>query len=102
MVSQEIAFGLCGLTVEQFWKMTPVELTTMAESKAKFRDMGQAFQDTLNGVLCSTIASVFGIKDTKPVDFMITRREVETIIQVEAIDQKFQQWAAMTGGKNVR
>jgi len=98
VVSQEIAFGLCGLTVEQFWRMTPAELTTMAESKAKFRDMGQAFQDTLNGVLCSTIASAFGIKDLKPADFMITRREVETIINIEVIDQKFQHWAAM-GGK---
>jgi hypothetical protein len=80
--------------------MTPVELTKMAESKIKFRKTDQAFSDTLNGIICATIANVHG-NEIKPVDFMITRREIETIVNVEAIDQKFQQWAAI-GGKGVR
>lgn len=93
-----MAFGLCGLTVEQFWKMTPAELTKMAESKVKFRDIDHSFYDGLNGVLCSTLAVLHGNKDTKPADFMITRREIENIVNVEAIDQKMRAWVAM-GGK---
>jgi len=75
----------------------------MAEARVKYRDADQQFFDSLNGMVCSTLAAINGVKTAKPVDFMITRREPETkeedpMKKVERIAQQFQAWASMTGG----
>jgi len=70
----------------------------MAEARSNYREAEHSFYDGLNGILIHHTAQMHGIKDTVPADFMITRREVEKIINIEVIDQKFQYWAAM-GGK---
>lgn len=75
----------------------------MAETKAKYREADQKFLDSLNGMVCSTLASINGVKDAKPVDFMITRREPEKIEEdpmqkVKRTYQQFHAWATLTGG----
>ena len=70
----------------------------MAEARIKYREAEISAYDLMNAIQCQVIYNAHGIKETKPADFMITRREVETITNVEAIDQKFQHWVAM-GGK---
>ena len=72
----------------------------MAGVKAKYRDTDQQFLDVLNGMVCATLASINGVKDAKPVDFMITKREPEKkVTTIEEIDQQFKTWAAMTRGR---
>jgi len=100
---QETAFGLCGVSVEQFNRMTPAELTRMAEARIKYRDADQQFLDTLNGMVCSILAATNGVKDAKPANYMITRRETEEkeddpVKQVERIGNQLKAWAGMSGG----
>ena len=96
---------MCGLTITEFNRITPAELSVMADAKVKYRNADQTFFDGLNGVACSTLALINGAKNAKPADFMITTREPENnteddpMKRVERIKQTFETWAVMTGGK---
>jgi hypothetical protein len=110
-----VAFGLCGLTIDEFKWITPDELYEMAEAKIEHRNADQQYLDALNGIQCITIArrldaltrgiyasygANYEIPELKPADFMITRRETEEIEEdpmkkAERIDAAFGAWASM-------
>lgn len=81
--------------------MTPRDFRIMVESKVQEREQYWEYLDALNGTLCSVLASINGVKNAKPVDFMITKREPEKkpVTSIEQIDQTFKAWAAMTRGR---
>ena len=53
-----MAYGLCGLTPEQFGHMTPARFYRIAEAKIKERNEEWKFMDRLNAVHCAVLANV--------------------------------------------
>lgn len=96
------------MTPDELWRTTPRDFRVQVEARIEQRDQDWKFFDVLNGKACSTLVNLHlkkGASPYKPVDFMITRRETETIQekdpmkQVERINEQFHALAMMSGGK---
>jgi hypothetical protein len=94
------------MTPEELWRTTPRDFRVMVEAKIEQRDQDWKFYDVLNGQACSTLVNLH-LKENaapyKPVDFMITRREIsnketDPMKQAERIYEQFHSLSLMTGG----
>ena len=96
---EPLAYGLCDLSPDELWHLTPAELKAKVDAKLKIRKFDQEFQDMQNGVLCALIANVNRGADTdpfRPADFMITKQETEKEVDMtpEQIATKLKMIAA--------
>jgi hypothetical protein len=104
--------------MDQFNRITPKELSAMVEARVKFRDADQRFLDSLNGVnianlvgrfeqltkaLYATYGQKYEIQEIIPVNFMITRREIENEgLTKKQLDAKMRRWFGLPGEQNDR
>jgi hypothetical protein len=70
-----VAYGICGLSREEFRHYTPTEFDVLYQARCKARDEPLFALDTMNAVLCMVIARCAGNKNANPADFMTLRRE---------------------------
>jgi len=71
------AFGICGLTPDQFRHLNPRQFNEIYDAAVKKQQEEWRFRDMLNARQCEIIALCAGNKDAKLADFLILRREIE-------------------------
>ena len=72
-----MAYGICGLTRDQFRHYTPAEFEVLYQARCKARDEPLFALDTMNAVLCMVVARCAGNKNANPDDFMTLLRETK-------------------------
>ena len=72
-----LAIGLCGLTEQQMWTMTPAEISTSIEAHSREKMQTLRVFDRLVAGMSSLYCSAHGVENAKPADFLIFPPEPE-------------------------
>jgi hypothetical protein len=69
-----VAYGVCGLSREEFRHYTPAEFDVLYQARCKARDEPLFALDSMNAVLCMVVARCAGNKNANTADFMTLRQ----------------------------